>query len=68
MLAPELKQEVATVVQVEPIEVDGKFFIAVSISGHAMTRQGPYRNIDETEAVAERMRAVARALTSLKWG
>jgi hypothetical protein len=56
------------VVQVEPVVHDGQFFVAVIIDGSKMKPCGPVSGAAEAERLSERLRAVGRALTSLKWG
>ena len=49
-------------IEIEPVELDGKYFIDVTIDGHAMERRGPFPDADTAETIAERMRRVGRAL------
>ena len=52
------------VVDVQPVELSGKFWVNVSIGGSAMEPRGPFPNADEAEAMAGRLSRAARALTS----
>ena len=51
-------------INMQPVEIDGKFYIGVTIGGHEMERRGPFPDADTAEIVAERMRRFGRALTS----
>jgi hypothetical protein len=51
------------VVSIEPVKLDGKFFVAVIIGGET-NRHGPYVDADAAEAMARRLLRFGRALTS----
>jgi hypothetical protein len=62
MLALSKRREAAMIVQVEPVEIDGKFWVNVSI-GDKTEQHGPY-GPGEAEAVARRLMQFGRTLTS----
>jgi hypothetical protein len=69
MFAVEQKREAsAMVVEVEPIEANGKHWIAVVIDGIAMKRHGPLPDAVTAEIAAARVRRFGRALTNSSGG
>ena len=50
------------IVQVEPVEIGGKLYVAVVIDDLQMGRHGPF-DADTAEIVVGRLSRVARALT-----
>ena len=47
---------------IRPVEVDGQFFIDISIDGCELPRRGPFATIDEVEVTANRLAAICRGL------
>jgi len=56
--------EAVTVIEVEPVEVNGKHWIAVVIDNSEMKPHGPFRTAAAAELAAARLRRFGRALTS----
>ena len=52
------------VIDIEPVKLNGQFWINVIIGGHQMTGRGPLPDAATAELVAEHMRRRGRALTS----
>jgi len=55
-------------IDIQPVKLDGKFYVGVTIDGHEMERHGPFPDADTAEDVAERMRRFSRALTGSSGG
>ena len=51
------------VISIEPIEIDGKFYVGVTIDGE-VRRHGPYDDTNAAEAMARRLMQVGHGLTS----
>jgi hypothetical protein len=51
-------------IDIRPVEIDGQFYVGVTMDGHETSRRGPFLNADTAESAAERMRQIGRALTS----
>jgi hypothetical protein len=64
MFAPNKSGRPTVVIQVEPVEIGGKFWVEVIIGGSKMEKRGPFSTIDEAEAVVGRLSRVARSLSS----
>jgi hypothetical protein len=53
-------------IDIQPTKIGDKHWIDVIIGGSKMGQHGPFSSVGVAEATAERMRRVARALTSLR--
>ena len=38
-------------INMQPVEIDGKFYVGVAIGGHEMERRGPFPDADTAEIV-----------------
>jgi hypothetical protein len=47
---------------IQPIEIDGKHYVDVSIDGQELQRRGPFQNAEAAEATAARFAAFCRGL------
>ena len=52
------------IINIEPVEIGGKFWVNVVIDGDAMEPRGPYANTDEAEVMAVRLAATCRAMNA----
>jgi hypothetical protein len=56
------------VVDIQPIEIDGKYYVNVIIDGSEMDPRGPFSDAAAAESAAERLSRAARALrTQVEW-
>ena len=51
-------------IDIRPVEIGGKFWIAVVIDNDAMAPKGPFETADTAESVARRLRWFGRALAN----
>jgi hypothetical protein len=51
-------------IDIRPIEIDGQFYVGVTMDGHETSRRGPFFDAAAAESAAERMRQIGRALTN----
>jgi hypothetical protein len=52
-------------IDIQPVKLDGQHWVNVIIGGSEMEPRGPYVDADEAEKMAERLRAVSRAMVRL---
>ena len=49
-------------IDIQPIEIDARYYVEVSLDGTTMTPRGPFATADEAEAMAAQLGAISRAM------